>query len=129
MAKKPPVQPKAPTYPEKGTFTEAKLLKKHIKGLTDAQVVEWCELEGLTFKPCVEHAPIHRMRAAMAIGELHFPSEKKPSAKAESPYKKWTTDALIAMAVEKNIPVEVTDDMKILRMRCIMMLRAHGIIG
>jgi len=114
------------TYPEKGTFAEQKDLKKHIKGLTDEQLQEWTGLEGLEFKPS-EHASINRMRMAMAINELHFPSEPK-AKKADSPYKKYTTEQLIEMAVDNNIPVEPTDDMKIMRMRTIMMLRAHGLV-
>jgi len=114
-------------YPEKGTFTEQKALKKHIKGLTDAQLVEWAELEGLTWKPC-EDRMINRMRIAMAINEYHFPSPPK-APKAKSKYAEYTTEQLIGMAVEHSVPVEVTDDMKIMRMRTIMALRAAGKIG
>jgi len=128
MAKKDNVTPKAPVYPEKGTVADEKAMKKVIKPLTDEQLAEWATLEGLTWKPCPEHPPINRMRIAMAIKELHFPSEPKATKKA-SPYATFTTDQLIAMAAEKNVPVEVCEDMKILRMRVIMMLRAHGHIG
>jgi len=127
MAKKDKVTPKGIVYPEKGTVDE-KGLKKAIKGLTDEQVLDWATLEGLTWKPCPEHAAINRMRAVMAIKELHFPTEKVLK-KSASPYAGFTTEQLIEMAATNNVPVEVTEDMRILRMRVIMMLRAHGIIG
>ena len=114
-------------YPEKGTFTEQKALKKHIKGLSDAQLTEWAELEGLAWKPC-EDKMINRMRIAMAINELHFPSPAK-QPKPKSKYADYTTEQLIGMAAEHSVPVEVTDDMKIMRMRTIMALRAAGKIG
>jgi hypothetical protein len=115
------------TFPEKGGFTDEKALKKHIKGLTDAQLVEWMELEGLTHK-AAEHEAINRMRMAMAIKELHFPSEPK-AKKSDSPYKKYETEELIKMVVDNDVPVEPTDDMRIMRMRAIMALRAHKLLG
>jgi hypothetical protein len=113
-------------YPEKGSFTEELALKKHIKKLEDAQLVEWMGLEGLSHTPA-EHVAINRMRMAMAIKELHFPSEPKQK-KSNSPYKQYETEQLISMIVDHDVPVEPTEDMKIMRMRCIMALRAHKII-
>jgi hypothetical protein len=115
------------TFPEKGGFQDEKAMKKHIKGLSDAQLVEWMELEGLTHNPA-EHEAINRMRMAMAIKELHFPSEPK-AKKSDSPYKQYSTETLIQMVVDGDVPVEPTEDMRIMRMRCIMALRAHKVIG
>jgi hypothetical protein len=126
MAKKTQKNTQVAVYPEKGTVADEKALKKLIKGYTDLELMEWATLEGLTWKPC-DHESINRMRVAMAIKELHFPSEPK-AKKSDSPYKKYTTEQLIEMAVDNNIPVEPTDDMKIMRMRTIMMLRAHGLV-
>jgi hypothetical protein len=113
-------------YPEKGTVSDEKALKKAIKGYDDVQLAEWATLEGLTWK-VAEHVAINRMRIAMAIKELHFPSEPKAKA-SKSPYAKYSTEELIAMVVDKDVPVEPTEDMRIMRMRAIMALRAHKII-
>lgn len=112
-------------YPAKGKVADAKALKKIVKAMTDVQLVEWATKEKLTWKPN-DHASINRMRIAMAIGELHFPSP--PTTKKESKYKSYTTEALVAMAVASNVPVEPTDHMAILRMRTIQALRAHKVI-
>ncbi|MMZ43569.1 hypothetical protein D1872_51260 [compost metagenome] len=114
-------------YPEKGTFADVKELQKYIKPLTDEQIAEWVGLEGLEVKD-YGSAPINRMRQIMAIKELHFPSEKKPSAKKESPYKKYSTEQLVEMAIDNNALFEPTEDTRILRMRAIMALRAAKVI-
>lgn len=118
----------APTteYPEKGSFTDQKLLKKAIKKLSDDQLVEWATLEGLTWK-AVDHTAINRMRVAMAINELHFPTERKSSKKSK--YADYTTEQLVEMASDNNVEIKPTDDAKILRMRCIMALREAGYIA
>lgn len=113
-------------FPKVGFFTEKKALQKHYKGLTDAEVTEWVAKEGLTVKD-YGSAPINRMRACMAILYLHFPADA-PKPKEKSKYADMPTEALIALAAEQSVPVEVTDNMKILRMRTIMALRAHKVI-
>jgi len=114
-------------FPEKGAFTEVKELQKYCKGLSDEEIAEWAELEGLEVKD-YGSAPINRMRRIMAIKELHFPSEKKPSTKKESPYKKYSTEELVQMAVDNEALFEPCDDARILRMRAIMALRAKKVI-
>lgn len=113
-------------YPEKGTVADEKALKKAIKALTDEQLAEWATLEGLTWKPN-DHAAINRMRIAMAIKELHFPTEKVSKAK-KSPYAVYETEQLVQMALDNEVLFEPTDDQRILRMRAIMALRAHKVI-
>ena len=116
-------------YPEVGSFDTEKAMKKYIKGLTDAELQEWCELEGATWKPN-EHQSINRMRMAMAIKALHFPdTAPKKSKKSKSKYADYTTEQLVAMALDND--VEVKDDKgneRILRMYTIMALRNAGII-
>jgi hypothetical protein len=114
-------------YPEVGTFTDQKVLQKFYKQLDTAVLEDWAALEGLEYKPCPDSEPIHRMRVAMAILYKHFP--KAPStSKKKSKYGEYTTESLIAMALDNNVPVEVTDNDQIMRMRVIMALRAHGIL-
>lgn len=114
-------------YPEVGTFATKKDLQKFYKQLDTTVLEDWCNLEGLEFKACDDSEPIHRMRVAMAILYKHFPKES--SAKAESPYKKFSTEELVSMAIDNSVAVEVTEDMRILRMRTIMALREAGILG
>ena len=74
-------------YPEVGHFKDEKAMKKYTKKLTDAQLFDWCELEGVTWKRCPEHEPIDRMRAAMAIKAKHFPhTAPKATSKSKSKY-------------------------------------------
>jgi len=114
-------------YPEVGFFTDKKDLQKFYKQLDITALEDWCAVEGLTYTACEDSEPIHRMRVCMAILYLHFP--KAPSAgKKKSKYADYTTEALIQMAVDNDVAVEVTDDMRIMRMRTIMNLRAAGII-
>jgi hypothetical protein len=114
------------TFPEVGFFADLAAFKKHVKGLTDEQILEWVGLNNLTVKN-YESAPINRMRRIMAIKELHFPTPEKP-AKTKSPYSKYETEELVQMAVDNEVLFEVCDDPKILRMRAIMALRAHHVI-
>jgi len=114
------------TFPGVGFFADVAAFKKHVKGLTYDQVVEWTELHGLTVKDYGSE-PINRMRRIMAIKELHFPTPEKP-AKTKSPYSKYETEELVQMAVDNEVLFEVCDDPKILRMRAIMALRAHHVI-
>lgn len=129
MAKKKVVAPtveEAVVFPEVGTYTEKKDLQKFYKGLTDAQLAEWVELEGLEYTPN-DSQPINRMRMAMAILYLHFP--KAPAkGKKESKYAKYSLEDLMNLAVENDIVFETTDDDRILRMRAIMALRVANII-
>jgi len=112
--------------PEVGTFADDKSLKKFYKQLDQAQIDSWVTLEGLTFKACLDQPAIHRMRACMTILYLHFPKEVK--AKKESPYKQYTTEALVQLAIDKDIVFEACEDERILRMRAIMALRASKAI-
>ena len=112
-------------YPEVGHFTEQKDLQKFYKHLDDTQLMEWIELEGLEFKPS-DSEPINRMRMAMAILYKHFP--KKEATKKKSKYADYTNEVLIQMLLDNDVPCEVTDDDRIMRMRAIMALRAHKVI-
>jgi hypothetical protein len=112
-------------YPETGFFKEQKDLQKFYKQCTDEQLAEWVGVEGLEFKPN-ESAPINRMRMAMAILYYHFPKES--ATKKKSKYADYTNEQLIQMVLDNDVPVEVTDDERIMRMRAIMALRAHKII-
>lgn len=112
-------------YPEAGHFTEQKDLQKFYKHLTDEQLAEWIEVEGLEYKPA-DSQPINRMRMAMAILYKHFP--KQESAKKKSKYADYSNDQLIQMCLDKEVPFEPCEDEKIMRMRAIMALRAHKVI-
>lgn len=116
-------------YPEVGYFKDEKAMKKFYKPLTNAQITEWAELEGVEWKPN-EHDSINRMRQIMALKAKHFPHlAPKHSAKTKSKYSQYTTEALVAMALEKDVEVdERSGDMRILRMKTIMALRNAGII-
>lgn len=113
-------------YPEVGQFTEKKDLQKFYKQLATDILEDWCELEGLTFKPN-DDAQIHRMRVAMAILYHHFP--KAPAkTKSKSKYAEYPTEDLIKMALDNDVVFEETDSEPIMRMRVIMALRAHGLL-
>lgn len=112
-------------YPEVGTYTDQKDLQKFYKHLSDEELTEWVELEGLVYNPS-ESAPIERMRKCMAILYKHFP--KAPSAKKKSKYAEYSDETLIQMLLDNDVPCEPTDDERIMRMRAIMALRAHKII-
>lgn len=138
---KEPVEPKKATkpapattddieYPEVGHFKDEKAMKKFIKPLTNDQLQEWCELEGVTWKPC-DHEAINRMRMAMAIKAKHFPhTAPKASTKSKSKYSHYATEELVQMALDNDIEVdEKSGDLRILRMKTIMALRNAGIIN
>ncbi len=112
-------------YPEKGHFTEQKDLQKFYKHLSDEQLLDWVQLEGLEFKPA-ESQPINRMRMAMAVLYSHFP--KAPSTKKKSKYADFTNEQLVQLALDNQIAFEPCEDERILRMRAIMALRANQII-
>lgn len=114
-------------YPEVGQFADEKSVQKFYKQLTQEQLDAWCELEGLTYKACEDQPAIHRMRAAMAILYKHFPKEVSP--KKESPYKAYTTEQLVQLALENDVVFETCEDDRILRMRAIMALRAHKLLA
>jgi hypothetical protein len=115
-------------YPEVGQFADQKSLQKFYKQLETEVIEDWCSIEGLEFKACPEQAPIHRMRACMAILYKHFPKETKGSSK-KSKYADYKTEDLIQMALDNSVPVEPTESMPIMRMRVIMALRAHGVLA
>jgi hypothetical protein len=115
-------------YPEVGRFADQKTLQKFYKQLDTSVLEDWCTIEGLEYKPCLDSEPINRMRLAMAILYKHFPKEKSTSTPKKSKYADYTTESLISMAIEHDVPVEVTEDMRIMRMRCIMALRASKVI-
>lgn len=110
-------------YPEKGHFEDRKDLQKFYKHLTDEQLAEWTEIEGLEYTPN-ESQPINRMRMAMAVLYHHFP--KAPAKKKQSKYAQYSLEDLVTMAIDHDVPVEATDDERIMRMRTIMALRAAG---
>jgi hypothetical protein len=112
-------------YPELGHFTEQKDLQKFYKHLSDEQLLEWVELEGLEFKPA-DSQPINRMRMAMAVLYKHFP--KQESAKKKSKYADYSNEQLMDMAMANDVVFEICDDERILRMRAIMALRAAKVI-
>ena len=116
-------------YPEVGDFKDEKAMKKFIKGLSDQSLQEWCILEGATWKPN-DHESINRMRMAMAIKAIHFPTTApKAGKKSKSKYASYSTEDLVTMALENDI--EVPDDKgdnRILRMYTIMALRKAGLI-
>jgi hypothetical protein len=112
-------------YPEVGTFKESKELQKFYKHLTTEQLEDWVGLEGLEVRPS-DSQPIYRMRLAMAVLYLHFP--KAPSKKKTSKYSQYSLEDLVSMAVDNDVPVEPTEDERIMRMRTIMALRAHKVI-
>lgn len=112
-------------YPEVGYTDDKKDLQKFYKHLSDEQLAEWLELEGLEYSPS-DSAPINRMRMAMAILYKHFP--KAPSAKKESKYAKYSLEDLMGMALANDVVFEDTDDERILRMRAIMALRAAKVL-
>lgn len=115
-------------YPEVGFFTEKKQLQKFYKQLTDDQLNDWIELEGLTYKPS-DNEPINRMRKCMAILNLHFPKQSTGSSKKKSKYSAFTTEQLLEMALDNDIEVkEAKGDERILRMYAIMALRKAGVI-
>lgn len=113
-------------FPEVGHFTEQKDLQKFYKFLSDEQLMEWIELEGLEFKPA-ESQPINRMRMAMAVLYKHFP--KAPSTgKKKSKYADYDLDQLVQMAIDGDVAYEPCEDERIHRMRVIMALRANKVI-
>lgn len=119
-------------FPEVGHYSEQKALKKFIKGLSNEQLAEWVDLEGLgeRVKP-TDNESILRMRNAMAINALHFPdSARKSAPKKESPYKKYTTEELVQMALDNDVEVrDAKGDPRIERMYTIMALREAGIVS
>lgn len=107
-------------------FASQEVLKKYYKKLTTQEVEAWASDLGVTYVAC-DDASIHRMRVCMAILYKFYP--RQVSVKAKSKYSEYTTEWLVSTAADNNVPVEVCDDMRILRMRTIMALRAHGILG
>jgi hypothetical protein len=115
-------------YPIVGQFADQKSLQKFYKQLDTAMLEEWAVYEKLDYKPCADSEPIHRMRVCMAILYKHYPKETT-STKKESPYKKYSLEDLVNMAIENEVAIEETDDERILRMRLIMALRANKVIS
>jgi hypothetical protein len=113
-------------YPEVGAFLDQKSLQKFYKQLETPTLEDWAKIEGLEYKTCTDSEPIHRMRVCMAILYKHYP--KEGSAKKDSPYKKYSLEDLVNLAIEHSVAIEDTDDERILRMRLIMALRANKVI-
>ena len=117
---------KKSVYPVVGSV-DAKALKKVCKAMSDEEIQAWVAHEKLVVKDYGD-ASINRMRQIMAIKGIYFPETiQKP--KEKSKYADYTLEQLVSMAVEGNVPVEVSDNERILRMRTIMALRAHKILG
>lgn len=118
-------------YPEKGVFPDEKAIKGYIKKLSDPELYEWCELEGVTWKTN-EHDGINRMRAAMAMKSFHMgtASASTGKSKKKGKYSDYTTEELVAMALEHDVDVKPYngDDMRILRMYTIMALKDAGLL-
>ena len=112
-------------YPEVGYFAEQRDLQKFYKHLTMEQLMEWVELEGLTYTPS-DSEPIMRMRVCMAVLYKHFP--KAPAGKKKSKYAEYSDEFLMQLLLDNDVPCEVTEDTRIMRMRAIMALRAHKVI-
>lgn len=118
------------TFPEVGTITDPKALKKIYKKLTDAQLDEWLDLEGLTGNLKLSgHDSIDRMRKCMLISALHFP--KAPSEKAKkSKYADYTTEKLVEMCMENDLVLrDDKGDARILRMYSVMALKEAGVLA
>lgn len=114
-------------YPEKGDFTEPEQLKKYYKNLTNDQLQDWLELEGLEYKHCDTNEAINRMRMCMSMTSYHFPKAK--SAKKKSKYAQYTNEQLVQMCLDNDIEVkDAKGDMRILRMYSIMALRKAGLL-
>lgn len=118
-------------YPEKGTMKDEKAISKFIRKLTDKQVAEWAELEGLSYKVHETSEPINRMRAVMAIKAYHFPkADAGTASKSKSKYGAYTLEELVAMAAEAKITVkDAKGDLKIQRMYTIMALKEKGLLA
>lgn len=115
-------------YPEVGFFKEKKQLQKFYKQLTDEQLNDWIELEGLVYKES-DNEPINRMRKCMAILNLHFPKTSTGSTKKKSKYADFSTEQLLEMALDNDVEVkEAKGDERILRMYAIMALRNAGLL-
>lgn len=115
-------------YPEVGHFETVDDIKKFYKRLSMEQISEWCEVEGLEWKHN-DNPGINRMRACMAISNLHFP--KKSSGKKKAKYGHLSTEDLLAMALENDVEVREPkgDNENILRMYTIMALREAGLLA
>lgn len=127
----PAVEDSGIEFPEVGHFKDEKHIKKYIKKLSNAELEEWCELEGAQYKPS-EHEAINRMRQAMAIKAIHFPdtAPKAGSSKKKSKYADYSTEQLVQMALDNDIEVkDDKGDSRILRMYTIMALRNAGLLG
>jgi hypothetical protein len=114
-------------FPERGSYTDPKDLKKFYKQLTDAQLDEWLELEGLVYKAS-GNLSIDRMRKCMAIMDAHFPKEPG-KGKKKSKYADFTTEQLVEMCMENDVEIkDAKGDMRILRMYTVMALKEAGIL-
>ena len=116
-------------FPEVGTVTDRKELKRLYKKLSDAEIDEWLELEGITDKvKLCEHEAINRMRKCMAITALHFPKEAAPAKKSK--YAEYSTEELVQMAMDNDVDVpDDKGDPRILRMYTIVALKKAGILA
>jgi len=119
-----------PEYPEVGSFKDEKAMKKFIKKLTDDQLQEWCELEGVTWS-ANDNQSINRMRMAMGIKAKHGFGQVQGSGgtKSRSKYADYQTEDLVAMCLDHDLDLrDAKGDMRILRMYAIMALRDAGVL-
>ena len=116
-------------YRELSDFSDEKELKKYIKGLSDAELAEWAELEGAKWNAS-EHTAINRMRMAMAIKAIRFPKEQGTAKKkSKSKYGHISLEELVNMVIENDIEVpDAKGDPRIERMYMIMALKKAGLI-
>lgn len=114
-------------YPEVGEFEDDKEISAYIKELSNEQLEDWANIEGVEFKK-YDNPPIHRMRLAMAIKQLHFPKAvSTPAKKKKSKYGDYSTGDLAAMAIEHDVEVkDAKGDPRIERMYLIVALRNAG---
>lgn len=119
-------------YPERGSYGEdgVEELKKFISRLSNEQLQEWVDIEGLQDKVKENDNPaIYRMRLAMAIREAHYPKSTTSKPKSKSKYGHYTTEQLLEMALENDVEVkDAKGDNRILRMYAIVALRNAGVI-
>lgn len=119
-------------YPERGSYGEDGVdeLKKFISRLSNEQLQEWVDIEGLQEKVKENDNPaIYRMRLAMAIREAHYPKSSTSKPKSKSKYGHYTTEQLLEMALDNDVEVkDAKGDNRILRMYTIVALRNAGVI-
>lgn len=117
-------------YPEVGDFESVDEIKKFVKELSNDQLEEWLELEGVEHNPS-DHEAINRMRMAVAIRAVHFPeSVAKSKPKKKSKYADYSLEDLVQIALDNDVAVrDAKGDERIERMYTIMALREAGLLA